>query len=259
MASTSFSRPGAGLPGSHCRSFSVPGATGWRTSLITRWPPVVSSAVSAVPIRPLAPVTATVSGSGCRARAQRWAFRSAASCRCRSRTSDAARPRVRGLHVVADPGGAVARLVEAVHVPPAHHAGQRGGGQAAGHQLVNELPGRRSRPAVLRDPARPAGQQQHRAAVFQRAGLLAGRYRCPWRRQPGQRARPPPREHLVDRRVHHAGVADAHGLLVLPIDRFVLAANAWSLPESLPGCGGNIRQPGQGLFHATQVGAGGRG
>ena len=63
-ASTPLSRSAAGACGFHSRSSSPRAAV--RTSLITRWPPVVKNALSADPTRPDAPVMAMTSGCGAR-------------------------------------------------------------------------------------------------------------------------------------------------------------------------------------------------
>ena len=111
----------------------------------------------------------------------------------------------RSFDVVADPGLVLAfRLAlgaEHVGVPPGHHRRQPGR-----HQLVDELMRRVVAVRLVgRHPAHAARQQQHGAAVAQRAGLLADADRVPRRQKAGDRAGTRvPLEHLADRRVHHA-------------------------------------------------------
>ena len=109
----------------------------------------------------------------------------------------------RGVDHVGHPRGLLARRAELMGVPPRQREGFQRVGERARRVIAVRLVGG--------DPAQPAGQAEHRPAVPERPSLAYHPQWLPGRRQPGDRSGPGvPGEHLVQTRVHHAGVSQSH-------------------------------------------------
>ena len=215
-ASTPDSRSGAGRSGFHSRSPSL--RAGWRTSRITRCPPVLNNAVSAEPTSPDAP--GDRDDQRCRPGLGGVAVRGQVIGEL-AVAVDEGGPQRRCRHgrfdAIADPGRAPVGLAELVGVPPPadHPCGP--GRRTLKRQHVDEAVRRvEARGIVLSHPSQPAGKAQHRAPVGQRLRLRQHLHRLPRRHQPPHRARPGvPREHLGHRMIDDAFVFDAHAFFPL--------------------------------------------
>ena len=183
---------------------------------MTRWPPVLSSAVSAEPTRPVAPVTATTSGAvpaiGGVAVGGEVVGELAVPVDERRSQRGAGHGR---LDPVVHPGPrqpSFGDVLEVVGVPPSGHQARRKRRKPVRRQHVDEaarrvVTGR----IVLRHPAQPTGQPEDRLPVGQRIRLGHHRHRLPRRNQPPHGAGAGvPGEDLVQRMVDHALELDAH-------------------------------------------------